>query len=170
MLLPPADFGQVIISFPITPAFVPLSFPSNPTTILYSLRCLMFSLCFVRWKAGLSTWNVKAVCWWNTLRKGIEVVDPAFTTYGPWGFGGTQVPKRGKTYSPPCGELIVRRALCSPSFEGSNVTSRATSVPPGAPGAAATVFSVWKSLLSNCNVKTVLKGRKCQLNMFINLL
>ena len=28
-------------------------------------------------EAGLSTWKVKAVCWWNTLRNGIEVVEPA---------------------------------------------------------------------------------------------
>ena len=139
-----------MINFPITPALVPLSFPSNPTTILYSFLCLMFSLCLVRWNAGLSTWNKNSVCWWNIFLNGIVVVEPAFTIYGPWGLGGIHVPNSGKMYSPPCGDEMVSRARCSPSFEGSNVTSSATSVPPCDPGAAATVFSVWKSLLSTC--------------------
>ena len=96
-------------------------------------------------KTVVFTWKTKVVVDEKTLRKMMGVVPPALMIKGPWGLGGWHVPNKGKVYSPPTGEVTVSIARCSPSLEGSKVTSRATSVPPVEPGAAATVLSTWKS-------------------------
>ena len=148
-MFPPADLAQVTISLPMTDDLVPLSLPSKPTTTRWSFRERIDSPCLVRWNSGLSTWKVNGVVLENTLRNVMGVVEPAFTTKGPWGFGGTHVPNSGKVYSPPMGEVTISMPRCSPILEGSKVTSTEGSVPE--PGAAVIVLSTWKSELSTCN-------------------
>ena len=99
----------------------------------------------------------------KTLRKVMGVVPPALMMKGPWGLGGWHAPNKGKVYSPPTGEATVSMARCSPNLEGSKVTSRATSVPPVEPGAAATVLSTWKSGESTWwRTQTSVTEPKCQ--------
>lgn len=146
------DLGYVIINFFITFVLVSLLFLLNLIIILYFLRCLMFSFCFVRWKVGLFIWKVKVVCWWNILRNGIEVVDLVFIIQGFCGLGGTQVSNRGKIYFFFCGELIVSNVFCFFSLEGLKVIFRVIFVFFGVLGVAVIVFFVWKLLLFICNV------------------